>query len=116
MVKIYGIRNCSTMKKAFAWLEGKGIAYEFHDYKKAGAPADRIAAWIEEAGWQSMLNTKGTTFKKLPPARQQGLDAGNAAALMQEFPSAIKRPVIEAGGNELLVGFDPARYEEVLGR
>ena len=103
------------MKKAFAWLEGKGIAYEFHDYKKTGAPADRIAAWIKEAGWQNVLNAKGTTFKQLPPARQQNLDAGKAAALMQEFPSTIKRPVIEAGRKKLLVGFDPVRYEEVLG-
>lgn len=102
------------MKKAFAWLEGKGIEYRLYDYKKAGAPVERIQAWIDEVGWEALLNTRGTTFRKLPPARQQGLDAAKAAALMSEFPSVIKRPVIEAGRKKLLLGFDPARYEEVL--
>jgi arsenate reductase (glutaredoxin) len=103
------------MKKAFAWLEGKGIEYQVHDYKKLGAPPERIRAWLKEAGWETLVNTKGTTFRQLPPERQQGLDATKAAALMNEFPSLIKRPVIETE-KKLLVGFDPARYEEVLGR
>lgn len=103
------------MKKAFAWLEGKGIAYEFHDYKKAGAPAERIAAWIKAVGWETVLNTRGTTFRQLPPAKQQHLDPQKAAALMSEFPSLIKRPVVEADRGTLLVGFDAARYEEALG-
>lgn len=104
------------MKKAFAWLEGKGIEYQVHDYKKLGAPAERIRAWIGEVGWEALVNAKGTTFRRLPPERQQGLDAAKAAALMNELPSLIKRPVIEAGTKKLLVGFDPARYEDVLGR
>jgi len=104
------------MKEAFAWLEGKGIEYQMHDYKKLGAPAERILAWIEEVGWQTLINTKGTTFRQLPLERQQGLDATRAAALMNEFPSLIKRPVIELGNKKLLVGFDLARYEDSLGR
>lgn len=103
------------MKKALAWLEGKKIEYEFHDYKKSGAPAERIQAWIDQVGWEKVLNTKGMTFRQLPPARQQGLNAAKAAALMNEFPSAIKRPVIESGRKTLLVGFDAASYEKSLG-
>jgi len=97
------------MKKAFAWLEGNKIAYQFHDYKKSGAPAERVAAWIRQAGWEKVLNTRGQTFRGLPPARQQGLNAAKAAALCVEFPSAIKRPVLEAG-KTLLVGFDADEY------
>jgi len=101
------------MKKAFAWLEGKGIEYQFHDYKKLGAPADRVKAWIKHAGRERVLNTKGKTFRDLPAARQQGLDDARAAALMVEFPSAIKRPVIEAG-KTVLVGFDAEDYAVML--
>jgi len=103
------------MKKAFAWLEGQGIEYRLHDYKKDGAPPDRVKSWIRELGWEALVNTKGMTFRQLPRARQDGLNARSAAALMTEFPSVIKRPVIE-GGNALLVGFDPVRYAKVLGR
>lgn len=101
------------MKKAFAWLEGQGVDYEFHDYKKHGAPEDRVKAWIKQAGWECVLNTKGKTFRDLPAARQQGLNDAKAAALMMEFPSAIKRPVIE-GGKSLLLGFDQAEYAAAL--
>ena len=101
------------MKKAFAWLEGKGIEYRFHDYKKDGVPADRLKAWIKQAGWERIVNTKGTTFRQLPASRQQGLNADKAAALLSEFPSAIKRPVVE-GGKELLIGFDADEYGATL--
>jgi arsenate reductase len=101
------------MKKAFAWLEGKGIAYRLHDYKKDGVPVEKAKAWIKKAGWEALVNTKGPTFRQLPSARQQGLNAARAQALMVEFPSLVRRPVIEAG-NELLIGFDPDRYQELL--
>ena len=101
------------MKKAFAWLEGKGIEYTFHDYKKLGAPDDRIKAWIKQAGWERVLNTRGKTFRDLPAARQQGLNDAKAAALMHEFPSAIKRPLLESSG-KLLVGFDAGEYAATL--
>jgi len=101
------------MKKAFAWLEGKGIAYRLHDYRKEGAPPNKVKAWVKELGWEQLVNTRGPTFRQLPPARQQGLDAAKAAALMTEVPTVIRRPVIE-GGKQLVVGFDPARYEELL--
>jgi arsenate reductase len=101
------------MKKAFAWLEGNGIEYQFHDYKKLGVPADKAKAWIRQAGWEQVLNTKGKTFRDLPPARQRDLDAAKAAALLVEFPSAVKRPVLEAG-KTLLLGFDAKAYQDAL--
>ena len=102
------------MKKAFAWLEGKGIEYTFHDYKKLGAPEERIKVWIKQAGWERVLNTKGKTFRDLPAARQQGLNDARAAALMREFPSAIKRPVLESD-RTLLFGFDAGEYAAAMG-
>jgi len=101
------------MKKAFAWLEGKGIEYRFHDYKKLGAPADQLKAWIGQAGWERVVNTRGMTFKQLPATRQQGLNARKAVALLEEFPSAIKRPVLEHG-KSLLIGFDADEYAKTL--
>ena len=81
------------MKKAFAWLEGNGIDYQLHDYKKAGVPAAKLKGWIGKVGWEQLVNTKGQTFRGLPNARQQGLNAAKAADLLTEFPSAIRRPV-----------------------
>ncbi len=114
MIRIYGIKNCDTMKKAFAWLDRHGIAYEFHDYKKAGAPADKLTAWSRQVGWEALLNTRGTTWRKLAPAQQSGLDEARALRLMGEQPSLIKRPVIECDG-AVIVGFEEKRYEERLG-
>ncbi len=102
------------MKKAFAWLEGNGIEYTLHDYKKEGAPPEKLKAWIKQAGWERIVNTKGATFRQLPPSRQQGLDASKAATLLAEFPSAIKRPILE-NGKKLLIGFDADEYRSALG-
>lgn len=109
MVKIYGIKNCDTMKKAFAWCDERGIAYEFHDYKKLGVPRDRLVGWCKAAGWKTLVNTKGPTFRKLSPEQQDITTQSQAVALMMEFSSLIKRPVVEADG-QLLVGFDPAMF------
>ena len=103
------------MKKAFAWLEGNGIAYQLHDYKKSGVAPEKVQAWLAQTPWEELVNTRGTTFCGLPPAKQQGLNAARAAALMVEAPSVIRRPVIEVG-KKLLVGFDPERYQAVLGK
>ncbi len=108
MIILYGIPNCDTVKKARAWLNAQGLAHEFHDFKKAGVPADRLAAWESQLGWQKLLNRKGTTWRKLDPAEQAGaVDAASAQALMRAQPSLIKRPVVE-WGNRSTVGFDPA--------
>ena len=109
----YGIPNCDTVKKARLWLDARGLAYAFHDYKKQGADAARIATWVDEAGWEKVLNRAGTTFKKLPESDKEGLDAKKAVALMAANPSCIKRPVLEHPGG-LLVGFMEAEWEAAL--
>jgi arsenate reductase len=106
---LYGIKNCDTMKKARTWLDGHGVAYEFHDYKVAGIDADRLKRWIGKAGWETVLNRAGTTFRKLPDAQKANLDERKAIALMLQQPSMIKRPVLELG-EKLLVGFKPEAY------
>lgn len=110
MVRIYGIRNCDTMKKALAWCDERGVVYDFHDYKKDGVPRERLVAWCKATGWKTLLNTRGTTFRKLPAERQEIATQSAAVALMMEFPSAIKRPVVETATGQLLVGFDPAMF------
>lgn len=113
-VTLYGIPNCDTVKKARAWLGARGVAYTFHDYKKAGADAGRIAGWVQAAGWEKVLNRAGTTFRKLPEAEREGLDAAKAVAVMAANPSCIKRPVVEHPGG-LLVGFRPEEWAAALG-
>ena len=113
-VTIYGIKNCDTMKKARAWLDGHGIPYEFHDYKRAGIERDRLVGWARVVGWEALLNRAGTTFRTLPEKEKHGLGEKNAIGLMAAQPSMIKRPVLETGG-KLLVGFKPQHYEEVFG-
>jgi arsenate reductase len=109
-VTVYGIRNCDTMKKTFAWLDGHGVSYDFHDYKRKGVPAGKLAAWEEVAGWERLVNTRGTTWRRIPEVDRQDLDASRALALLAKYPSAIKRPVVEAG-KKLLVGFDAEAFE-----
>lgn len=112
-VTIYGIKNCDTMKKARAWLDQHGIAYSFHDYKSAGIEKPRLTRWCKEAGWETVLNRAGTTFRKLPDADKDKLTESKAIALMLAQPSMIKRPVLESG-DKLLVGFKPDVYGATL--
>lgn len=109
MITLYGIPNCDTVKKARVWLDQHGVAYEFHDYKKAGIDAGRLGRWVDEHGWETVLNRAGTTFKKLPEADKANLDRDKAIALMIAQPSMIKRPVLDLGGRRL-VGFKPDAY------
>ena len=113
-ITLYGIPNCDTVKKARKWLDAKGIGYEFHDYKKQGADAGKIAEWVDQAGWEVVLNRRGTTFRKLPDADREGLDSKKAVAVMAANPSCIKRPVAEHPGG-LLVGFREEEWAETLG-
>jgi arsenate reductase (glutaredoxin) len=110
---IYGIKNCDTMKKAFAWLDAHGVRYDFHDYKAAGIDMARLKAWSTQVGWEVLLNTRGTSWRKLSPTQQAHLDEAKALKLMSEHPSLIKRPVLESG-NALLVGFVAERYTEAF--
>jgi arsenate reductase len=101
------------MKKSFAWLDARGIAYDFHDYKKLGADEALLRKWAAQAGWEKIINTRGPSFRKLPPEKQANLSEKKAFALMLENPSMIKRPIVEAG-RTLLVGFDPDEYAKKL--
>jgi len=113
-MELYGIPNCDTVKKARTWLEARGIAYDFHDYKKQGADPVTLKAWVAAKGWETILNRAGTTFRKLPDEAKQGLDEAKAIALMLEQPSMIKRPVAEYPGG-LLVGFKEPEWAAALG-
>jgi len=114
-ITIYGIPNCDTMKKARAWLESHGVAYVFHDYRKQGLEPEQLDGWVKKLGWEVLLNKAGTTFRKLPDADKENLDASKAKALMLVHPTMIKRPVLDLGGR-LLVGFKPEVYAEALGQ
>jgi arsenate reductase len=113
MIEIFGIKNCDTMKKAFAWLEANDVAYEFTDYKKAGIAEARLPDWNQRAGWQKLLNTRGLMWKKLSEAERADVDEAKALQLMAQYPSLIKRPVLDTG-KTLLVGFSPETYTEQL--
>jgi arsenate reductase len=113
MTTIYGIKNCDTMKKARAWLDGHKVAYEFHDYKAAGVDEAMLDDWVKEVGWEMLLNRAGTTFRKLPAADRENLTERTAIALMLAWPSMIRRPVLDQSG-KLMVGFRPEAYESVF--
>lgn len=113
MITVYGIKNCDTMKKAFAWLESNGVAYNFVDYKKAGVVSEHLPDWIKLAGWEKLLNTRGLMWKKLTDVERADMDKAKAQKTMETYPSIIKRPVLDTGKN-LLVGFDPEVYTKTL--
>ena len=113
MITLYGIKACDTMKKARTWLDEQGIEYQFHDYKKEGIDAERLHAWCEEHGWETILNRKGTTYRKLDDADKENIDQDKAVALMQANPSMIKRPVLDIGSRRL-VGFKPDLYADAF--
>ena len=113
-IDLYGIPNCDTVKKARAWLDARGIGYAFHDYKKDGANPETLAAWSDIAGWEALLNRRGTTFRALPDTDKANIDRAKALRLMEALPSLIKRPVVEHPGG-LLVGFDAGEWDAALG-
>ena len=112
-ITIYGIKNCDTMKKARAFLDKHKVDYVFNDYKTAGIEQGRLEGWVKKAGWETLLNRAGTTFKKLPDQDKAGLTEDKAIALMLAQPSMIKRPVLELPRGRLLVGFKPEQYAEL---
>ena len=112
-IGLYGIKNCDTMKKARAWLDAHGVAYDFHDYKVEGVDRAQLERWSRKVGWEALLNRAGTTFRKLPDASKANLDERQAVALMLEQPSLIKRPVLTLDDG-LLVGFVPEKYADAI--
>lgn len=114
MTAIYGIKNCDTMKKAFAWLDAHGVAYDFHDYRKDGIDRAMLEGWVRQLGWETVLNRAGTTFKKLPDADKANLTDRKAIALMLAQPSMIKRPMLVRRGRAT-AGFRPELYAGLFG-
>ena len=122
-MKLYGIPNCNTVKKARSWLETYGIAYEFHDFKKQGVTQALLSGWLKQVGWQKLLKKTGPTWGQLPDAVKASIkDDTSALALMLEKPNVIKRPVLEHNGKVLATGFSgrggnaPVEYENLLAR
>ena len=115
MPTLYGIANCDTVKKARAWLDGRGVVWRFHDFRRDGVPEAELRRWIAALGWEALVNRRGTTWRKVDQAmRDSVVDADSAVTLLLAQPSAIRRPVL-AAGHVLVVGFDAERYAALLG-
>jgi Spx/MgsR family transcriptional regulator len=110
MITLYGIPNCDTVRKARKWLEAEGIEYQFHDFKKQGVTEDALRDWISQAGLDTVLNRRGTTWRKLPESDREGIDEAKAIALLREHSSMIKRPVLQMKDGSIHLGFKPEMY------
>lgn len=115
MYTLYAIPNCDTVKKARTWLAEQGVAYTFYDYKKAGIDRATLERWLSQKSWEELVNRAGTTWKKLPDT-EKPTDTEAAIALMMEKPSVIRRPLIEADGHIVALGFKPDEYSRAFGR
>ena len=113
MITVYGIPNCNTVKKARSWLDEHGLDYVFHDFKKAGVPTERLDDWIERFGWETVINRRGMSWRRLSAEEREAMDADRARAAALANPSLIKRPVVE-GGTHMLIGFDADDWQEAL--
>ena len=112
---LYGIKNCDTIKKARRFLEQHKVNYQFHDYRADGLDPDLLNSFITELGWEALLNTRGTTWRKLDETRRSAItDAQSAAKLMLEMPAMIKRPLLCAPGKPMLLGFNESSYQKFI--
>jgi Spx/MgsR family transcriptional regulator len=109
MLTLYGIPNCDTCRKARKWLEAHSLSYRFHDLRADGLDEQTLRRWLRHADWKKVLNTRSTTWRKIPPAEKDDLDQARAIALMLANPTLVKRPVLEADG-AITIGFSPDRY------
>jgi len=114
MIRLYGIPNCDTMKKARRWLADHGIDHEFHDFKKLGVDEARLDRWMDKVGWETLLNRRGMMWRKLSQEQRDNIDQAGARRLMLEMPSIIKRPVLETKDGKVVVGFSEDRYKELF--
>ncbi len=112
-ITIYGIKNCDTMKKAMRWLDAQGVDYHFHDYRKQGVPATELQRWIDTLGWETVINRRGTTWRKLEQSVRDHMDAASAFEQAQANPSLIKRPILDTGST-LRAGFDDTEWTSLL--
>jgi len=113
MITMYGISNCDTIKKARRWLDQEQVSYHFHNYKTAGIETELLQQWVEQVGWEVLLNKRGTTWRRLPDEQKSGIDSPKAIALMSEHTSMIKRPLLIFNDN-IEVGFSEQRYGELF--
>ncbi len=112
MITIYGIKNCDTCRKALKWLKAEGIEHNFHDFRTDGLDPNDLAGWVSATGWETLLNRRGTTWRKLPGADKENVETGKAVALMQANPTLIKRPVFDLG-RDIVVGFKDAEQKAI---
>ncbi|MEH6813230.1 MAG: ArsC family reductase [Motiliproteus sp.] len=115
MIALYGISNCDTIRKAKKWLEQENIDYRFHDYRKQGLEAQQLQGWVEQLGWEAILNRRGTTWRKLSDEQKQDISQQRAIELMLEYPAIIKRPLL-AAGDDLELGFSEQKYRARFGQ
>lgn len=114
MTTLYGIPNCDTVRKARKWLAAHDVDYRFHDFRKDGLTEGKLQAWVAAVGWETLLNKRGQSWRKLPEADKTDLTEAKAMRLMRAEPTLIKRPVLEHAG-QVLVGFDESQYAQRLG-
>ena len=115
MVTLYGIKNCDTVKKARNWLDLQGIDYKFHDFREDGLDSTAVSDWLQELGWETLINKRSTTWKGLSPEQRETMDAKLALAVIMEQPTLIKRPLLDTG-KERHTGFGVASYAEIFNR
>lgn len=113
MTTLYGISNCDTVRKARKWLNEREIDYTFHDFRKDGLNPVQLRQWANELGWETLVNRRGTTWRKLPEETRDNMDETLALAVMEDQPAIIKRPVLEIG-ERLVVGFSPDHYQQLF--
>lgn len=113
MIDIFGIKNCDTMKKAFRWLDEQPLEYRFHDYKKEALEEAQAKAWIDEFGWENVINKRGTTWRKLEENIKKDMNNDKAFNIIMTQPSIIKRPIAIKNGTSFL-GFTPEDYTRNL--
>ena len=113
VITLYGIPNCDTVKKARKWLDTHGVDYRFHDFREDGLERGQVAAWLEELGWETLVNRRSTSWKALDEATRDSMDDAAALAAILASPTLIKRPLLDTGG-ERHTGFKPAQYERLF--
>lgn len=113
MITMYGIKNCDTIKKARKWLEDNGVDYQFHDYKKDGLSEAQLDNWLDELGFEALINKRGTTWRKLPDEVKETIDRDSARSVMLDNPSIIKRPLLDTGSQKVL-GFKADDYKALF--
>ncbi len=115
VLKLYGIKNCDTLKKARHYLESQGVDYQFHDYRADGLSAALLQTFIDKLGYETLLNTRGTTWRRLPEAERAAINnAAAAQQLMLQYPAIIKRPLLIAADGSMLPGFSIATYAQFI--